>query len=309
MFFTPKKVFCGKKSRHSEQRVTKTTSFQIFYDAEDNELAQHKIDAKTLSISIGSMADLISAADKRLNDGQQTVKLMVTNPAEAGSLGVSYTMMELVPHAVDVAKVIGLTGIAGATIGAPALSLIRQLGSKKVISVTKRAGTEESVLELEGEEIVCHDSVAKLVTDPEVRDALVNVVRAPLDGKQGAVFKVLNDEGEEVVRLEGSETEEIKPLPRGTLLEKEESVEEVNVRFVQINFEGTKGWRIDYLGEEHAVTFEDQLFIHQVQNGIISFTKEDLFVVELKTIKTFTARNATTKYAITKVKRKRPAEA
>ncbi|EON7027233.1 hypothetical protein BHI28_RS23350 [Escherichia coli] len=298
-----------KKSRHSEQRVTKTTSFQIFYDAEDNELAQHKIDAKTLSISIGSMADLISAADKRLNDGQQTVKLMVTNPAEAGSLGVSYTMMELVPHAVDVAKVIGLTGIAGATIGAPALSLIRQLGSKKVISVTKRAGTEESVLELEGEEIVCHDSVAKLVTDPEVRDALVNVVRAPLDGKQGAVFKVLNDEGEEVVRLEGSETEEIKPLPRGTLLEKEESVEEVNVRFVQINFEGTKGWRIDYLGEEHAVTFEDQLFIHQVQNGIISFTKEDLFVVELKTIKTFTARNATTKYAITKVKRKRPAEA
>ncbi len=84
----------------------------------------------------------------------------------------------------------------------------------------------------------------------------MNVVRAPLDGKQGAVFKVLNDEGEEVVRLEGSETEEIKPLPRGTLLEKEESVEEVNVRFVQINFEGTKGWRIDYLGEEHAVTFE-----------------------------------------------------
>ena len=289
--------------------MTKTTSFQIFYDAEDNELAQHKIDAKTLSISIGSMADLISAADKRLNDGQQTVKLMVTNPAEAGSLGVSYTMMELVPHAVDVAKVIGLTGIAGATIGAPALSLIRQLGSKKVISVTKRAGTEESVLELEGEEIVCHDSVAKLVTDPEVRDALVKVVRAPLYGKQGAVFKVLNDEGEEVVRLEGSETEEIKPLPRGTLLEKGESVEEVNVRFVQINFEGTKGWRIDYLGEEHAVTFEDQLFIHQVQNGIISFTKEDLFVVELKTIKTFTARNATTKYAITKVKRKRPAEA
>lgn len=247
--FLHQKGILWKKSRHSEQRVTKTTSFQIFYDAEDNELAQHKIDAKTLSISIGSMADLISAADKRLNDGQQTVKLMVTNPAEAGSLGVSYTMMELVPHAVDVAKVIGLTGIAGATIGAPALSLIRQLGSKKVISVTKRAGTEESVLELEGEEIVCHDSVAKLVTDPEVRDALVNVVRAPLDGKQGAVFKVLNDEGEEVVRLEGSETEEIKPLPRGTLLEKEESVEEVNVRFVQINFEGTKGWRIDYLGE------------------------------------------------------------
>lgn len=289
--------------------MTKATSFQIFYDAEDNELSQHKIDAKTLSISIGSMADLIFAADKSLNDGQQTVKLMVTNPAEAGSLGVSYTMMELVPHAINVAKVIGLTGLVGAAIGAPALSLIRQLGSKKVVSITKRAGTDQSVLELEDGEIVCHDAVAKLVTDPEIRDALVNVVRTPLEGKAGAVFKILDEEGTEVVRLEGVETEEIKPLPRGTLLEKEESVEEVNVRFVQINFEGTKGWRIDYLGEEHAVSFEDQLFIHQVQTGIVSFTKEDLFVVELKTTKTFTARNATTKYAITKVKRKRPAEA
>ncbi len=289
--------------------MTKTTSFKIFYDAEDKELSQHKIDAKTLSISIGSMADLISAADKRLNEGQQTVKLMVTNPAEAGSLGVSYTMMELIPHAINVAKVIGLTGLTVAGIGAPALSLIRQLGSKKVISITKRVGTDQSVLELEGEEIVCHDSVAKLVTDPEIREALVNVVRAPLEGKAGAVFKVINEEGEEVVRLDGEETEEVKPLPRGTLLEKQESVEEVNVRFIQINFEGTKGWRIDYLGEEHAVSFEDQLFIHQVQNGIVSFTKEDLFVVDLKTTKTFTARNATTKYAITKVKRKRPAEA
>ncbi|MED5778183.1 hypothetical protein VZ146_22190 [Enterobacter hormaechei] len=49
------------------------TSFKIFYDANDNELAQHKIDAKTLSISIGAMAELISAADKRLHDGHETV--------------------------------------------------------------------------------------------------------------------------------------------------------------------------------------------------------------------------------------------
>ena len=128
--------------------MAQVTSFKIFYDAEDNELSEHKIDAKTLSISIGSMADLISAADKRLNDGQETVKLMVTNPAEPGSLGIAYSMVELVPHAINVAQVIGLPGLGGAAIGAPALALIRQLGSKKVISITKRVGTNQSVLEL-----------------------------------------------------------------------------------------------------------------------------------------------------------------
>lgn len=110
------------------------------------------------------------------------------------------------------------------------------------------------------------------------------------------------------MRLEGEQTEEIKPLPRGTLLEKEISTEEVNVRFVQVNFDGTSGWRMVHVDEESAVHVEDQVFISQVQTGQISFTKEDLFVVDLETTKTYTARNVTKRYAIKKVKNKRPAE-
>lgn len=239
-----------------------TTSFQIFYDAKGTELAQHRIDTKTLSISISSMANSISTVDGRLNDGRQTVKLVVTNPIETGSLGVPYTMTESAPHTINVAEVIGLAGLADAVIGTLALSLIRQLGSKKVIFVTKRVGTDQSVFELESEEIICYDSVAKLVTDSEIRDTLVNVVRVPLNGKEGAVSKILNEDGAEVIRLESEETEEIKLLPRGTLLGKKESVGEVNVRFIRIDFGGTRGWRIGYLGEGHAASFEDQLFIY-----------------------------------------------
>lgn len=284
-----------------------STTFKVFYDAEDEELAQHKIDAKTLSLSIGSMADLISKADRNLNDGQETVKLMVTAPAAPGSIGVIYSMLELVPHAVNVAKAIGLTVAGGALVGGSALALIRQLGSRKVISVTRRVDTQEAVLELDGEEIVCNEAVAKLVTDPEIRQALVNVVRAPLDGKERPIFKITDDNGEEILRLEGEETEEIKPLPRGTLLEKEISIDEVNVRFIQVNFEGNKGWRIDYLGDEHSVSLDDNVFLSQVQAATVQFSKEDLYVVDLETIKTFTARGVTNRYAIKKVKRRRPA--
>jgi hypothetical protein len=145
------------------------------------------------------------------------------------------------------------------------------------------------------------------VTDPEIRQALVNVVRAPLDGKERPIFKITDDNGEEILRLEGEETEEIKPLPRGTLLEKEISVDEVNVRFIQVNFEGNKGWRIDYLGDEHSVSLDDNVFLSQVQAATVQFSKEDLYVVDLETTKTFTARGVTNRYAIKKVKRRRPA--
>ncbi|MBG0543536.1 hypothetical protein I4O68_03210 [Enterobacter hormaechei] len=284
-----------------------STTFKVYYDALDEELSKHKIDAKTLSLSIGSMADLISKADRNLNDGQETVKLMVTAPAAPGSIGVVYSMLELVPHAVNVAKVIGLTMAGGAIAGGSALSLIRQLGSRKVISITRRVDTDEAVLELDGEEIVCNEAVAKLVTDPEIRQALVNVVRAPLDGKERPIFKVTDENGEEVIRLEGEETEEVKPLPRGTLLEKEVSVNEVNVKFIQVNFEGNKGWRIEHLGEEHSVSLDDDVFLAQVQAARVQFSKEDLYVVDLETTKTFTARAVTNRYAIKKVKNKRPA--
>lgn len=284
-----------------------STTFKVFYDAEDDELAQHKIDAKTLSISIGSMADLIAKADRNLNDGQETVKLMVTTPAAPGSLGVIYSMIELVPHAINVAKVIGLASAGTALVGGSALSLIRQLGSRKVISITKKTQSHEAILELEGEEIVCNDAVAKLVTDPEIRQALVNVVRAPLEGKENPVFKILDENGDEIVRLEGEQTQEVKPLPRGSLLEKEVSIDEVNVRFIQVNFEGNKGWRIDYLGEEHSVSLEDDDFLTQVGAATVRFSKEDLYVVDLETTKTFTARSVTNRYAIKKVKNKRPA--
>lgn len=57
---------------------------------------------------------------------------MVTSPAEKGSLGIAYTVVQLLPQAVDVLQTIGIVGAVGAAAHASALSLIRQLGSKKL---------------------------------------------------------------------------------------------------------------------------------------------------------------------------------
>lgn len=288
--------------------MKKTTSFKVFYDANDEELSKHSIDAQILAKSILSMTTLIEKADDILNDGNKSVQVLVTNPAVAGSLGVAYTIVELLPTAVSVLKTIGIAGAAGAAVHATAISLIRQLGSRKVLSVTRKAGTDEAVLELDGEDIVCPAPVAALVTEPTIRDALISVVQAPLEGKDSPVFKIVDDNDNELIRLEGVQTEEIKPLPRGTLLTKEVDTKDVNVKFTQVNFHSEKGWKMEYQDEEHSVLLTDYEFLAKVRQAEGTITSEDLFSVTLETTKTRSARGTTQKFVIKRVIRHRVAQ-
>lgn len=290
--------------------MNKTTSFKVFYDADDDELSKHSIDAETLARSILSITSLIEKADDILNEGNRSVKVLVTNPAVAGSIGVAYTIVELLPAAISVLKTIGIVGATGAAVHATAISLIRQLGSRKVISITRKKGTSDAVLELEGdgEDITCPASVAALVTEPSIRDALISVVQAPLEGKEAPVFKIVDDNDNELIRLEGEQTEEIKPLPRGTLLKKEVETKDVNVKFTQVNFHSEKGWRMEYLDDEHSVLLTDYEFLAKVRQAEGTITSEDLFSVTLETTKTTTARASTQKFVIKKVLRHRVAQ-
>lgn len=288
--------------------MEKSTSFKVFYDAQDDELANHSIDAEILGKSIISMTNLINKADDLLNDGNKSFKVLVTSPAVPGSLGIDYTVVQLLPMAVDVLKTIGIVGVVGAGVHSTALSMIRQLGSKKVISVTRRAGTETAVLELADGEIECPATVAALVTEPSIRQALINVVQSPLEGKDDPVFKIVGPDGDVVVQLEGEETEEIMPIPRGTLLTKDVDTKDVNVKFTQVNFHNEKGWRMFYNDEEHSVLLTDYEFLAKVRHAEGTVTSEDLFAVTLETTKTKSAKTSTVKYVIKKVLRHRVAQ-
>ncbi|WP_447214193.1 hypothetical protein [Enterobacter ludwigii] len=290
--------------------MEKTTSFKVFYDADDKELSKHAIDAETLGNSILSMANLITKADDLLNEGGKSVKVLVSAPVEKGSVGVAYTVVQLLPDAIDVLKTIGIVGAVGTAVHASALSLIRHLGSKKVISVTRHTGKKKGIatLEVDGEDIECSAPVAALVTDPAIRNALIAVVQKPLEGKDSPVFKIVDSKGKEIVRLEGDETEEIKPVPKGTLLEKYVEIKEVNVKFTQVNFHSEKGWRMEYKNEEHSVLLTDYEFLAKVRGAEGTITSEDLFSVSLEITKTTSARASAEKYVIKKVIRHRVAQ-
>ncbi|GAB4592128.1 hypothetical protein ETAR_17310 [Edwardsiella tarda] len=285
--------------------MEKSTSFKVFYDADDKELSKHTIDAEILGKSIISMTNLISKADDLLNNGNKSVKILVSAPIQKGSVGIAYTVVHLLPHAVDVLQTIGIVGATGAAVHATALSLIRQLGAKKVVSVTKKVGTNQAVLEFEDGEVECPAAVAALVTEPVIRDALISVVQAPLAGKDAPVFKIVDDNNQVLVKLEGEQTEEIKPLPRGTLLTKTIEEKEVNVKFTQVNFHSEKGWKMDYNQGEHSVLLTDYEFLARVRQAEGTITSEDMFSVLLETTRTTSARGKSEKHVIKKVLRHR----
>lgn len=54
-----------------------------------------------------------------------------------------------------------------------------------------------------------------MVTEPTIRDALISVVQAPLDGKDSPIFKIVDENDKVLLKLEGEQTEEIKPFPEG----------------------------------------------------------------------------------------------
>ncbi len=174
-----------------------------------------------------------------------------------------------------------------------------------MISVTRKTGSDEAVLEVEDGEIECLASVATLVTEPVIRDALISVVQTPLEGKTSPVFKIVDGNGQVIVKLEGEQTEEIRPLPRGTLLTKTTDIKQANVKFTQVNFHSEKGWRMDYNKEEHSVLLTDYEFLAKVRLAEGTITSEDLFSVLLEITRTISARGKSEKYVIKKVLRHR----
>lgn len=267
--------------------VGPTHTFSIFYDAKDDSLENHAINARQLGESITSMAELIELSDKILNGESSEIKLNVV-AKKAGSFGVEFEMLQLLDGAVDVLKYLGLTIAGSSILGGGLFSLASRLNKKKILATVnhKRDGT--TTLQVDGEEVTVDENLAKLVVNPVVRASLNKVVQQPLEGRVNPVFRV-EANGQNVVLLEGLATSQYDPLPRFSLVETEVDEKEINVRFTQVNFDGQTGWKVDWNGKSRAVKLEDDEFIQKVRANQEKFSKDDLFVVRLEEKKTKSA--------------------
>ncbi|WP_241972015.1 hypothetical protein [Serratia odorifera] len=175
---------------------------------------------------------------------------------------------------------------------------------KKVIGVVREANSDTATIELDGEELKCDKTVAALVTDPVIRQAMNEVINQPLVNEDSPKFKIMS-EGQEIFKVENEEIQEFTPLPKKSL--SDEKVENIttNVLLTQVNFDASKGWKMFYDERELSVKMEDESFMARVRDSAKSFTRGDMFEVALSIITKTTARSQRTEYVITRVIRHR----
>ncbi len=283
-----------------------TQTFSVYYDAQDNELNQHKMDAYALGNSILEIAKLFKQADTLLNGEQKTVDLQVTAPAREGSLAIDFAITILNSGGVDILKYLGLSSASASVIGGTALSVARQLKRKKVISIETTSGSSQAKILYNGGEIECEKTVAMLATNPDIRKSMNEVISQPFLGKNDPKFRV-EINGLDVFLAEGDVVTEFTPMPKNSMSTEETQVITTNVHITQINFESKNGWRMLYDGQEKAVKMDDDAFMTRVRDSVHKFSNGDMFEVELSITHKITARSERTEYMITHVIRHRAA--
>lgn len=280
--------------------------FSISYDADNSTFTKHSIDALQLADSIKSIAEMINKADKLLNGDESTVKVMVNAPAKEGSLCIDFETIQFTAQSIDVVKELGFYALGCSSFAGSALSIIQRLKKKKVIELTEDVTSQEStILVSGGETIKCSATVAQLVTDPTIRQAMNTLIQRPLEGKEEPIFKVIS--GDKEVIIKGDETESFTPLQARTLVKSKTETVERNISFSQVNFQGSNGWKMIYRNEKLSVKMEDDTFLTKVKDSEAKFSKDDLFVVKLNITRTESPRGNTTRYAISQVIRHRAA--
>lgn len=275
--------------------------FSISYDADDEELAIHQMDALALGEAIRQVALMVKQADQVLNDGEQTVDLRVTVPAEEGSFLVAFALFSLA-NAKAILPALGFSALGGG-----ALAIAHRLKSNRVIDVHTNDDDETATIHFEEaghiNEIVCPKDEALLATDAVIRRAYNEIITQPLANKDSPRFKV-KVEGQDVLVIAGQDTQEFTTLPRQSLTEERTEVLEAVIALTQVNFTSITGWRMRYFEEERPVRMEDEAFMAAVLNNQRAFVKGDLFSVRMR-ITTIEKPNASsrTTYAIEEVYR------
>ncbi|MCV6429385.1 hypothetical protein [Pseudomonas aeruginosa] len=282
---------------------TAKEKFSVSYDAESGDYKNHEIDALTLSRSIQGVYNMVAEANALINKGAE-VSLKVTAPASEGSVIVEYLLLASNPQALAVLKYLGLSAPGVAIAGGSLIEVVKKLKNRRVVNMTVDEDSDIARIEVDGEVVECDKYVAKLATDKKVRDALHSVVQAPVAGRDGATFKVLDGQDNQVLEIGHEAANDYSPLPKRSLEKEEVRKETTTAYFVQVNFESNYGWRVKLAdGVEHAVTLADEKFMDKVNQNQQSFSKDDLFEIVIETKSTYRQTRSTHNYTVLEVTR------
>lgn len=267
----------------TELFAAKEWKFSISYDADDNQLSEHRMDAELLAESIKNVAQLIKRADEVLNGENRNIRTYVTAPAKEGSLTVQFLTLLIEPDLGEkILYALGIATAAGSVAGG-VFRALREIGSKEILEVHTSDNDEKAELHLsDGQVMKLPKDEAVLAASPKIRQQIKNIVSAPLYHRENPVFRMKNDDEETVWQFDDADIRAVKEVKTKSLPPQIEKMT-VKASFSQVNFDSDKGWKVQ-LDADTAVSAPlcDEAFLQAVSAKSQSFRKEDIFKMVLE---------------------------
>ena len=265
--------------------------------------ANNEIDAKMLGDALSSLSNLIDNAEKNIHGETATTRVSIKAIQEG-----SFTVLVSVLGSLSTLQLLGLSVATGASAGS-LVGVVEWLRGRKPHEVVIDEANNRATFVVDNERFECSNDVQKLVTNSTIRNEMSKLVHTPLQTEKNSSFRVKNSSGEEIVSISQEQSVSFKKVNNTVVQHTHEDSLTLNVKFSKLSFTSDTDWRMVLPdGEDVKVKMADAGFLERVNLNEASFSKDDLFVVNVtKRVKETNGVLGNPAYIITQVVRHRAA--
>ena len=247
------------------------------------------MDANELAAALLALSNLVSEANRTLNNDGSRIQVRVSSHFERGSFENALNLIRTLSQQIklffsesgySLKDILNELGLASTLSGINLLELIRQLKGKQPQRIERIDDGKARVI-FEEKRLEVSIGVIKLFKSEKIRKELEGTLR-PLknDGVDSVEFRD-SDNKNVVSKINSDETEYFNGFSEE--LKEKTSSQELILKILNVNFERDLKWRFDDGESKFYAVVEDKKFLDAIEKGQISFSFGDTIIAEIKT--------------------------
>lgn len=279
----------------------------VAYDG--SALEDHTMDIQELAFALVGLGDVLTEANNILNKGACKTTVKVSSDFETGSFEIHLIMEQLSntlalfgsnPQILGIGTILALLGFGKQGLDG-LIQFIKKIKNGKIKSIKDLQNNKIDVtyiVDNSTQNVIIEKNVYILYENTNLRNSFKKVLK-PLESEGIDSFEIRNEKKEILEKIEKDEINYFDITPTEDVIN--ENIIEMWLYLVNISFKDGNKWRLSNWDNEFYATIEDQEFLYQIDNNLISFSKSDSFKATVKTTQTLTEDGIKNSYSILKV--------